>query len=151
MKMMASMFDDNVRAAFESRIRLLRQDSQRRWGRMNAKQMVCHISDHLRISLGDIPAKPAASPLRYPIVKHLVIDVLPWPKGRIQGPPEAFITSPTDWQRDITALLDLLQRFGKEKSRLHWPLHPMFGAMTGPLWSRLTCRHFNHHLTQFGA
>jgi len=60
MKMMASMFDDNVRAAFESRIRLLRPDSRRRWGRMNAKQMVCHISDHLRISLGDIPAKPAA-------------------------------------------------------------------------------------------
>jgi hypothetical protein len=151
MKKRASMFEDDVRAVFESRIRRLQPDSRRRWGRMNAAQMVCHLSDQLRMSLGDISAKTVSTPLRYPVVKHLVIDVLPWPKGRIKGPPEAFTTSPTDWQRDITTLLDLLQRFGKEQSRPHWPPHPMFGTMTGPLWSRLTCRHFNHHLNQFGA
>jgi hypothetical protein len=29
--------------------------------------------------------------------------------------------------------------------------HPMFGRMSGRLWSQLTYRHFDHHLTQFGA
>jgi hypothetical protein len=118
---------------------------------MNAKQMVCHLGDQLRITLGDIPTRPMPSPLRIPIVKQLVIDVLPWPKGRIIGPREAFVTSPAEWQRDITTLLELLERFAQESHRKDWPPHPMFGGMSASLWSRLTCRHFDHHLRQFGV
>ena len=145
------MFDSEVRETFRRRIQNLQPEAQRHWGRMNARQMVCHLGDQLRVTLGDIPTKGVASPLRYPVIKHLVIDVLPWPKGRIIGPPEAFTTTPADWQRDIATLLELLERFADEQNRKDWPPHPMFGPMSGPLWSRLTCRHFDHHLKQFGA
>lgn len=145
------MFNSEVRNQFRHRIGSLQPDAPRRWGRMNAKQMVCHLADQLRITLGEIPAKSIPSPLRYPFIKQLVIDVLPWPKGRINGPPEAFTALPGEWQRDIATLLELLERFAGEEMRQDWPPHPMFGAMSGPLWSRLTCRHFDHHLKQFGA
>ena len=87
---MASMFDSEVRAVFQRRICALGPDAQRRWGRMTARQMVCHLSDQLRIALGQLPTQPIPGPLRYTPMKQFVIDVLPWPKGRIQGPPEAF-------------------------------------------------------------
>lgn len=148
---MRSMFDSDVRTVFERRIRALHPDAQRRWGRMTAPQMVCHLSDQLRVALGQLPTQPIAGPLRYTPMKQLVIDVLPWPKGRIQGPPEAFTSAPDHWERDVATLLMLLETFGADGKRRTWAAHPNFGHMSGPLWGRLTCRHFDHHLTQFGV
>jgi hypothetical protein len=118
---------------------------------MTAPQMVCHLSDQLRIAFGQLPTQPIAGPLRYAPMKQLVIDVLPWPKGRIQGPPEAFTSSPDHWERDVATLLALLETFGGCGAQRTWAPHPNFGRMSGPLWGRLTCRHFDHHLTQFGV
>ena len=114
------MFDAEVRAGFVGRIQKLQPNAQRQWGRMNAKQMVCHLTDQLRITLGDIPAKPMPSPLGFPVVKQLVIDVLPWPKGKIIGPAEAFTTPIGEWQQDLSTLVDLLEHFGKGSARNQW-------------------------------
>jgi len=84
-------------------------------------------------------------------MKQLVIDVLPWLKGRIQGPPEAFTTSPDQWERDVATLVTLLDTFGSRSGQQTWAPHPNFGRMSGPLWARLTRRHVDHHLTQFGV
>lgn len=148
---MPSMFDGRTRQMFHQRIVDLRPDFQRRWGKMNVHQMVCHLGDQLRLTLGEIPAEQRPSLLRFPPIKLLVIHVLPWPKGRIQGPPEAFLTAPGEWPRDISALRELLEQFASQSSQKDWPPHPRFGHMSGPLWAQFTCRHFDHHLTQFGA
>ena len=145
------MFDSDVRAVFQRRIGALRPDAPRRWGRMTAPQMVCHLSDQLRIALGQLSTRPIPGPLRYTPVKRLVIDVLPWPRGRIQGPPEAFTSSPEQWEADVATLVALLDTFGTRVGQQEWAPHPNIGRMSGPLWSRLTCRHFDHHLTQFGV
>ena len=116
---------------------------------MTSHQMVCHLCDQLHIALGEISTSPIPGPLRYSVVKQLVIDVLPWPKGRVKGPPEAFITQPTMWETDVATLCGLLETFASRRSERAWALHPIFGRMSGSLWSRLTCRHFDHHLTQF--
>jgi hypothetical protein len=145
------MFDLEVRIVFQRRIRSLRPDAQRRWGKMTASQMVCHLADQLRIALGQLPTQPIGEVLRYSPMKQLVIDVLPWPKGRIQGPPEAFTSTPDRWEDDVAALLGLLDTFGGRGEQGTWAPHPNFGRMSGALWGRLTCRHFDHHLTQFGV
>jgi hypothetical protein len=118
---------------------------------MTAPQMVCHLSDQLRIALGQLPTRPVAGPLRYTPMKQVVIDVLPWPKGRIQGPPEAFTAAPDQWPHDVATLLALLEDFGARGRQRTWAPHPNFGCMSGGLWGRLTYRHFDHHLTQFGV
>ena len=148
---MQSMFDDDTRRLFIGRIGRLRPDATRQFGKMNVHQMVCHLAAQLRITLGDIPAKPVPGPLRFPPIKYLVIDVLPWPKGRIKGPPEAFLTPVIEWDRDISELKQLLERFAESRTHESWADHPMFGTMSGPLWARLTSRHFDHHLKQFGV
>ena len=149
--MPSSMFDPDVRAAFHERIRSLRPDAQRRWGRMTSGQMVCHLIDQLRIALGELPTRPISGLLRYPPFKQIVINVLPWPKGRIQGPPEAFTTVSSQWAQDLPRLQQLLEEFGRRGAQTEWALHPQFGSMSGRLWGQLTCRHFDHHLTQFSA
>ncbi len=150
-QMSPTMFNSVVRAQFQQRIGSLRPDAPRRWGRMTSSQMVCHLIDQLRIALGELPARPMSGVLRYPPIKQLVINVLPWPKGRIQGPPEAFTTASSAWEKDVAQLQQLLEEFGRREAQSQWPPHPMFGRMNGRLWSHLTCRHFDHHLTQFGA
>ena len=115
--------------------------------------MVCHLADQLRVALGEIAAQPMPGPwmMRHTPVKQFVIDVMPWPKGRVQGPPEAFTTVPAEWARDVATLRDLLERFASHAGDHRWAPHPIFGEMTGPLWGRLTRRHFDHHLQQFGV
>ncbi len=47
-----------------TRLRALRPDSARRWGRMSAHQMVCHLSDAFRMATGERPEtrpRPAAA------------------------------------------------------------------------------------------
>jgi hypothetical protein len=67
---------------------------------MNAPQMLTHLSDQMRHALGAAPAAPRSGPL-LPVIKHLIMYWFPWPKGRIKGPPEAFLTQPTTWESDL--------------------------------------------------
>jgi len=77
--------------------------------------------------------------------------VLPWPKGKIQGPPEAFVTAATEWDKDMATLNGLVEEFVNKGQRDTWPDHPFFGRMSRRDWGVFCHRHFDHHLRQFGA
>lgn len=145
------MFDTAVHAAVLKRINQLRPDANRRWGRMSAPQMIAHLSDQMRHTLGDAGCAAQPGLLRNSLVRYLAIYWVPWPKGRIKGPPEAFVTQPTDWDADIQTLLKLLDRFVARGAKGVWPEHPLMGRMTGKDWGVFCHKHFNHHLSQFGV
>jgi hypothetical protein len=147
---MPSMFDSATRAQFQRRIASVTPSSARRWGRLSPQQMVCHLSDQVRVALGDIPTTPMRGPMRYWPLKQIVIGPLPWPHGA-KSPPETWTTKPGEFERDKATLRDLLDRLGSRSTQTEWPDHPLFGKMTRQLWGQLTCKHFNHHLTQFSA
>lgn len=148
---MRSMFDDSVRREVLDRLRSLRPDSQARWGKMNAPQVVVHLSDQMRHTLGDATAKPQPGWLRIPLFRYLAIYWMPWPKGRIKGPPEAFVSKPAAWNDDVAALELLVERLGKRNPDGAWPEHAMFGPMTGRDWAVCAYKHFDHHLRQFAV
>ncbi|MGH7754168.1 MAG: DUF1569 domain-containing protein [Gemmatimonadales bacterium] len=141
---------EEMRLEFERRITMLQPDTRPRWGHLTAPLMICHLSDQLRLALGDLPARRRRSLVRYFPFRELAIYLLPWPKGRVEGPPETFSTPPRQWPEDISTLRTLLVRL-VEHERKHWPDHPMFGPMSRQAWLVLTRRHFDHHLRQFGA
>lgn len=145
------MFDPATHAEICARIRRLGPDTARRWGRMSAPQMIAHLSDQMRHTLGDATAVAQPGLLRNPFVRYAVIYWLPWPKGRITGPPDAFVTRPTTWEDDIATLIALLHRFVSLKAERAWPEHAMLGAMTGRNWGAFCYKHFDHHLRQFGV
>lgn len=148
---MRTMFDRATHAEILDRIRTLRPNADRRFGRMTAPQMVAHLTDQMRHALGDVSTKPHRGLLRNGLVRYLVIYWLPWPKGRITGPPEAFVTQPTTWDADIATMMELVDRFVARGPSGDWPEHAFFGRMTGKDWGVFCVKHFNHHLRQFGV
>ena len=139
------------------RLGQLRSDSPRRWGRMTAPQMVCHLADTTRLYLGDISAAmvPAAAIQRKVMKWGALWAPVPWPHG-FKTMPEleqngGSGTKPQEFARDIQTLTDLTERFVQLPQDFAFRPHPFFGAMRYDEWMRLAYLHADHHLRQFGA
>ena len=50
---MKTLAREGDKAEIVRRLRTLRPDSVRRWGRMSVHQMVCHLADALRMANGE--------------------------------------------------------------------------------------------------
>jgi hypothetical protein len=150
---MRTLFDGKCRSELLARFENLRPETAPGWGRMSAPQMVNHLGDQMRLTLGDTPLRirKARGLWRYPGLKQVALYVLPWPKDRIRGPREAFVTQPTDWQSDLAALEALVARFASRGPTGEWPAHPFLGSLNGRQWGVFCVRHFDHHLSQFGV
>ena len=147
---MKTLFDAKVHAEILERFGGVSPDRRPLWGRMNASRMVAHLSDQLRMGLGDIPVSRPSGFLRFRPVAWLMLYVIPWPHGA-KGPTEAFTTSPGGWSDDLETLKVLLRRFVESDRDQVWPEHPLFGALSGRDWGVLSYKHFHHHLRQFAA
>lgn len=148
---MPSMRDPAGRDALVARLRRLQPDAARRWGSMTAPRMVAHLSDQMRHTLGDSVAARRDGFLRWRIVRHAVIYWIPWPKGRIKGPPEAFVTPPGSWEADVAGLETLVERFVARDPDAPWPEHALLGPMSTEEWGAFCYKHFDHHFRQFGV
>lgn len=151
MALWKSMFDDSCRRRMHERLQRLEPDSPRLWGRMSAPQMVAHLTDQMHHCLGDIPVEARPGLLRFPPVRYASIYVIPWPRGRIKGPPEAFVTTPSEWDADVALLASMLERFASRDPDLEWPAHALFGRMSGRDWGVFVHKHLDHHFRQFSV
>jgi len=137
------------------RLRGVRPESVRRWGRMSAHQMVCHLSDSLRMVMGHKPVSHATSPLQRTIVKWIALYLpLPWPAGILTSPEidqELAGTKPVDFTADVAQVEALLELVTAQTRSFDWQLHPIFGRMSEAAWLRWGYLHMDHHLRQFGA
>ena len=152
---MAMLLDDAAVTGVEARVRQLRPDSARQWGRMSPHQAICHLSDSFKLALNERPVQAVRSPLR-PVIKFIALQVpLPWPRGRIRTVPEAEQgiggTAPTEFERDRGELLALMSKFCSAPPGQYCQTHPIFGAMTARHWRRWAYLHVDHHLRQFGV
>lgn len=147
---MKSLFDEQLRSAMLARIERVTTGSRPRWGKMNAEQMLAHLTEAMRMAVGEIETKPKKVPIRFPPLKQLAIYLAPWPKGA----PTAAELMPSDTRSVETSkseLARLLAAFGSRANRTDWPRHPAFGAMSRRAWGVLAWRHLDHHLRQFGV
>ena len=149
--MSRSLLDDQCRAEVLGRLASLEPGRPALWGTMNAPRMVAHLSDQMRHTLGDAPCAPRPGLRRNALVRHLAIYWIPWPKGRIKGPSEAFATAPGAWDEDVAGLASLVERFCADERTGPWPEHALLGRMTRKDWGAFCYKHFDHHLRQFGA
>ena len=147
--MAKSIFRAASRAELQQRLARLAPDRAPLWGKMNAPRMVVHLSDSLRMALGELSAAPKKTPLRFPIIKQLVIYLAPWPKGAPTA-PELLARAPAAWTSELVTLSALVERFATRSPGEKWPPHPAFGSMTGRAWGALVYRHCDHHFRQFG-
>ncbi len=147
---MKSLWSKEARDEVGQRVGRLRADSERRWGTLGAGQAVCHLSDQLRLALGDLPEPTPVGPFRFRPLAYALIHWLPWPKG-VESPDGAFTTAPEEFERDRRQLLDLIERFPTRPRDDKWPAHGSFGPLDADDWGVLSYRHLDHHLRQFGV
>ena len=142
------------------RLRKIHASSERHWGRMTAPQMICHLADSFRVTIGEKPwttARISVTPIPLPcwFVKWVALQTpVPWPRG-VETRPEVAAerggTPPVDFEADRLELERLLTRFTRRPRDFEWRPHPMFGAMADADWMRWGYLHMDHHLRQFGV
>ena len=74
--------------ALLERLNRLTPDAKALWGKMTAPQMICHVSDSIRVCVGELPAEFKRTPLANPVVRWLMAYVVPFPKGKAETAPE---------------------------------------------------------------
>jgi hypothetical protein len=142
------------------RLHRIHSSSTRLWGRMTAPQMICHLSDSFRVTIGDKSwtterISVTWIPLPGWFVKWVALELpLPWPRGvetRPEVDQERGGTPPTELQADLNDLFRLLDRLTHQPRDFQWQPHPMFGVMEDADWMRWGYLHMDHHLRQFGV
>jgi hypothetical protein len=147
---MKTMFDDALRSDTLSRIGRVSTESRARWGKMNAERMLAHITESLKMALGELSTKSKNLPIRFFPLKQLIIYVVPFPKGAPTA-PELLPSDERTVEHSKNELARLLNAFAERRAAKEWPVHPAFGTLTTRAWGVLTYRHLDHHLRQFGV
>jgi hypothetical protein len=146
---MPTLLDTSDREALVQRLRRLQPTSRPAWGKFTADKMVCHLADALRVGLGDMTAKPVDNLATRTLVKWIVVhsSISP-PKGKIETAPEFLSTVPKTWAEDVAAVEKLIARMATTPTSAR---HPAFGPLDHAGWCKLSWKHLDHHLRQFGC
>jgi hypothetical protein len=137
-----------------ARLRKVRPDSPRRWGRMTSHQMICHLNDSFGVALGTRRASPASGVFQRTFMKWFALQVpLPWPHGIGTRPDIDQVagggTKPAEFGQDVKELERVTLAFAKGGP--DFAAHPIFGRMSMDEWMRWGYLHLDHHLRQFGC
>ena len=128
---------------------------QRQWGKMTVSEMLCHLSDAFRVSMGERQAQPIDNWATRSLMKWAALRVpIRWPHGVSTGPEcdaKLLGTPPSEFEIDRDCLLSLLDRFARQPRGYALQVHPIFGKLTEEEWMRWGYLHTDHHLRQFGA
>src|SRR5262252_7207713 len=109
---MGSILKESDRAEIVGRFQSLSASSTRKWGSLDVVGMLQHLNLSARMTVGELPV--ASSNKRvfqtFPL-KHLILYVLPFPKGA----PTAAELKPAEvstFETERAALLGMLERIG---------------------------------------
>ena len=150
---MKTLYDTATADVVKSRLKELRPDSQRLWGKMSAPQMVEHCARGLEWAVDDVrPPRQLVGRILGPIIKPLALkDDAPM-RRNLPTSPLLIVHEEGDMnvaQERLCALIDRLVAEGPTKCTTH--PHTFFGKMTADEWGVLMYKHLDHHLRQFGA
>jgi hypothetical protein len=151
---MRSLANQHDCVELQRRLQSVTADSQRRWGRMSAHQMICHLSDSFRMVTGDKRVRTPRGRVRPALIKTIALYApLPWPHGiptvgdldQLKGG-----TRPLEFAADLAELTALVDRVAAWQN-CPGQMHPLFGRMSQAAWRRWGYLHVDHHLRQFGV
>ena len=148
---MGSILNDADRRAICERVAAVAGDSAPRWGSMDAAAMLNHLRRSARMALGDLPvACKAKRAFQVFPLKHLILHVVPFPKGAPTA-PELLSADRAAVDEMRAELLSLIERIAAGPREGDGPVHPLMGRLSYREWGVATYKHVDHHLRQFGA
>ena len=143
---MKSIFDSEVKEELKNRIQNLKPDSERKWGKMDAAQMLWHCQYPLKLAIKN--EYKGNGKMLMKLFKRSLYSEKPFKKGL---PTAKFLiaTEPKNFIKEQTEILDLIDQTHELKTRTEWSPHPLFGKFTHEQWGVLEFKHLDHHLKQF--
>lgn len=143
-------FDQQYAADVIRRLAAIRPESKPQWGRMTRAELIQHLGDSVRYSMGRAGVvQDQSNWLMQYIAGPLILNgIVPLPKNIKR--PEAPMRPAQD---DIETLQALLEEYLGlvQAGELEPPRHPVFGNIGVDDWAKMHAVHFEHHLRQFGA
>lgn len=147
--------DELIGSGLQDILAKLEADTPPLWGRMNAQQMVEHLTSAVRMSTGAIPVKVYTPADKLEKAKSGLLGDRPLPQG-YRAPflppdplPVAFADLPEARAALLGALADFHDFYGEKEEAFTLP-HPVFGPLNYEEWIVFHNKHFQHHLSQFG-
>ena len=129
-------------------------DAQRKWGKMNAQQMVEHVAGFFRVSTGKILFPLVTSPEHLPKYKEFLRSDKEF-RENTRAPvlpeeplPVRFNSIEAALENLDEEIRDFLFRFDSTPGLI--TRHPVFGDLDFEEWILLHYKHVVHHLKQFG-
>ena len=145
----------NDKLRLQQRLGRLRPDARRRWGRMSAHQMICHLADAFRMVNGEKWVSTDQTWYNRTLIKWFCLyGPLHWPHGYPTRPEldqRGAGTPPLEFATDVQTVAELMDRFAALREPLEGVPHPVFGPMSEAQWLRWSWLHVDHHLRQFGV
>jgi hypothetical protein len=136
------------------RISQLTENSQRKWGKMNVAQMLCHCNLVLQVPLQKVDL-PKINILFETIGKMTKTEMQIFNNGIPKNMPtfkKLIVNFECDFEDSKIRLLKTLDEYQLVYKNHNLPQkHSLFGNMTERDWGFLEYKHLNHHLKQFNV
>jgi hypothetical protein len=151
---MKNLFDAAVVDQVKTRLGQLEPQSERRWGKMTAAQMLAHCAMSMQWAVGEVtPEKgPLAARVMGRLVKPMVLrddDLMRKHSPTIKS---LIVADERDFGKERERLSGLIDRFAAGGTAgCTTNAHSFFGKMTPEEWAILMYKHLDHHLRQFGV
>jgi hypothetical protein len=145
-----------IKNEFVSAVKKLQAGQKGNWGKMNAQQMVEHVTDIFDVASGKIHF-PFLSPVEHlPKLKAFLWSDKQF-RENTKAPVEIIAEEPVPARnKTIGASIEELQKsiddffdYFKE-DELKTTVHPVFGSLNFEEWVQLQDKHLMHHGRQFG-
>ncbi len=148
---MRNLLNGEDRRSIINRIEKLHPDVRREWGRLTVEEMICHLQDVFYYTCGEKEGK-FKKPLMSNLIGRFMVLYAPmaWPRGKIIGPKEAFVSTPGEFEDDKKKLISYIERFN-ESTIPNALRHPIIGVLNSNQWGIFQYKHCDHHLKQFAV
>jgi hypothetical protein len=149
---MKTLFNQPDRDSIRQRLGTLQASSERKWGTMNAAQMVTHCARALETGTGDRPMKQKLiGKILAPFVRSSILGEKPFGKNSPTD-PSFVVADERDFAIERQKLLGLIDRLVERgPDNASKQTHAFFGKLSGEQWGELMYKHIDHHLQQFGT
>ncbi len=151
---MKNLFDATVANQVKTRLEKLEPQSERRWGKMTAAQMLAHCSVSMQWAVGELVPEKAALPARLMgrLIKPMVFRNDDPMRKNSPTARSLIVADERDLGKERDRLSELIDKFAAGGAAgCTSNLHSFFGKMTPEEWAILMYKHLDHHLRQFGV
>lgn len=154
---MDNIFDRSVCDALIARINKLSTDTRPKWGKMNAAQMLAHVSKPYEMVCDPNYTATHKRPngfvrlLLKRFLKPIVVGPKPYAKNS-RTAPEFIVADERVLETERKRLIGFIgqvQAWGP--THFEGKDNHSFGVMTAQEWNNLFAKHLEHHLGQFGV